>query len=240
MYRKFGEPIKVKSFKAFLNEVNYGSFEKDERIKQISDKIKKDMLAKLSVRDDGEVRAQVATKTKNPELLDIRIQWEFLIKPARNPKWFCSGAGFDVLADSLYLIVFDMNKDVGLTIEEFIEKLTKFVKSGEINEFIYHEVKHLLDEIDGIYKHKKYVKVPYFQGGMFKYISQDKEIHNFLLSTIAELEHIHKKHPEYTYEKAIENSSAYQTFLQNVIPSKRNKIKTKIAHFWYSNFVKEK
>lgn len=233
----FYEPIKIKSFKTFLHEVNYGAFEKDERIKEISIKIKDDIVDKFKHNiGNSKIKLSIPVKTKNPVIKPIILNWKFNIEKNKN-NWISTGAGFDKISDSEYIIIFDINKNPDIDNDEFKDKLLRFVNGGEINKFLYHEVKHLLDELDGIYTYDKYHEPTDSYKDNVKYISQDKEIHNYLLSVISDLENIHKKHPEYTYEKAIENSNTYQSFFRYLIPSKRNKYKVKVAHFWYKNFV---
>lgn len=231
-----------KSFKTFLHEVNYGSMEKDVRISDVTETLKQDMINNLKQKKlHGEIHINVANKSKNPQIQSHNIDWEFKVSKNVDEYDICSGANLnsDQYGNVLTLFVY---YDSTFSRDYFFKELTNFIKSTKSNEFIRHEVKHFLDTVVD----KKFINDRYYSlqhdditdSDRTKYISQHSEIESFLVSVLSDLEHIKQEHPEYTFEQATHESITYNGFMKHILPSKRNKYRTKIVHFWFSKYGK--
>lgn len=246
-YYEFHDEPKPKSFKTFLNEVNYGSMEKDIRITDITEKIKDDMLKNVDNRKlYNDVYIMVVPKSKNPVGVYYTIEWQFRLHKTENVEWFVNGAWFDKSKRHRNIVEIGINicKDTTKSDEWFVDELKKFIKSYKINEYLRHEVRHFLDLVDNKFQNDKTYKIDDATTATdlqkVKYLSQHKEIEAQLISVLSDFEHLYSIHNrtgnKYTIEMAMKDSKVYERFMRLLIPSKRSKYRTKIIHFWFTKF----
>jgi hypothetical protein len=144
-----------------------------------------------------------------------------------------------------YLFIFHISSKFNNTDEEIIENIKEALKNKSINQFLYHEIKHLLDYIDESFKHDIYFDGPdpemydpddkNQRKQVIKYMSQDKEIAAQLISVLGDLEKIKHNFPEITMKDAFEKSKSYSILMKYIIPEKKKKYQQKIIHFWNSH-----
>jgi len=210
-----------------LNEVNYGSLQKDSRLTTINDELKKNILTSLNINKfSGFI-----------DYNELKINWTFRIHSYMVPKYFSSGGGLETISDSEFRIDIDINKALGISEEEFKSRLITFVKDNHIDEITLHEIKHILDSTDGIFsKGDKNYFIPKDDSNksLMKYMSQDREIDAFLISVISNLKNIKDQEPSISFEKAIGISTSYFNTIKHLSPKKQNKFKQKVIYFWNS------
>lgn len=225
------------TFKWILTELNYGALEKDDRIKTISYAIKQDIVDTVSNSDFtdeyiGHVDIVVNKKS-------ISVLWKLTIFDAMTPKYFMDGGGITGHDDE-FVIRFNINRALGMKDQEFKKRFYEFILSNNLYKGLLHEVKHLLDSVDGIFTTNKYIKPNNSNKQIYKkYISQNREIDAMLITVISDIKRIHDEHPELPFETVTQNSTYYNQFVDNVEQKKLNKYKQKIHYFWNTLLKRE-
>lgn len=238
--------FKLPSFKQFLNEVNYGSMTSDERVNSITNQLYDDMQTQVSKgKLFGEINVAVATKGKNPVMKFYVLEWQFKVYKTDNPEDFTAGAWIEKSYNKIEIgitILFDKK----LSNEQFKEKLLYHIQNKKLNASLKHEVKHFVDFVDGKFENDvTHTATPDSSDKMkTKYISQNKEIEAWLISVLSDLERIRSEKStawkSISLQDAMLESKVYQRFMKYIHPSKRSKYKTKIVHFWFEKFEKNK
>jgi hypothetical protein len=222
----------------FLLESNYGALEKDERIHNISMTIKDDMIRKIGIypklRKEFEdiVFIDIDTKYKKVETKKLTLAWKLVLDTIYDyeSKIPFHNAWYDKVEDDFYKICFFMHPVYIRSIRDLKDKIR-----DQIDFHLYHEVKHILDEIDGIYTKPKYIYPSESKSG---YLKQDQEFHNFIITVIKELQQFKKEDPSLTFEQALDKSRYYPKIKIHLDKSKLlNKFRSKVADFWIKHFV---
>lgn len=244
--RSLGKPI-YKSFKEFLRESNYGSLEKDERLINIYNDMVKFLIYDLKRIDSiPEVKIfvlpnfYIQQKYKDEKIGSLNIK--VVIKTSKKNRYydhFCDlAASQQITADrQQFQIILNFNQYLGESDKQYIGKLVDFFKEDS-EEFLLHEIKHILDTYDEKFddtKHK-YISPTKENIRSGKYHSQKQEIYNMLISVISDLKKIKKHNPDITYSNAVKQSEAYGDIFAVLPVSYYNRIKAKLADFWYKNY----
>jgi hypothetical protein len=226
------------TFKQFLNEINYGSLQKDDRINKICDALKKDILYSLEKYTlYGSVLVTIPIKTKNPFAAAKNIKWSVKLNKVKQPEFFTDGGYFDREQEK---IVFGLFYDTDKSDEQFLRQFKEHIESGKIDETLKHEIKHYLDKLDGKFTKDNYVSIDPITASAAKktkYVSQNREIESWLISVLSDIEYIKKSNPHFSIQEVFMESKVYNTFMKYLHPSKRNKYKNKIIHFWYTEIL---
>lgn len=213
-------------------EANFGSFQKDGRIADIRDAVRRDMVKVVSaVPDDkfgsddisGRVYLATSTKYKDQKEMSGSVSWRLTFATSNS--------------DSLCLRAYHASDDrkrhwFGFEINSRVSKGEFLRRIEEMNPLLSHEVKHFLDKIDGVYeKDGGYTDA---DSDYQKYVRQDKEIAAYLVSMIEELDRIRKSDPDVSFEDALSRSVVWRAIYDRGLKGSRklNKFKGKLAYFW--------
>jgi hypothetical protein len=224
------------SFSWILNESNYGALEKDHRLEEINTKLKASMIKNVTnrkVADHYMDVLQLGIKSKDKDN-KVNLIWNMDVGSQKNPTFFSSGAGIEPLNKSTYELTVKIIKAEGMNDQIFYKKLLEFLSLGEIDKILLHEIKHMLDGVDQLFTKDSYHHVTDLNDKVLfsKYMSQNKEIDAFLISTISDLKKIKKDNPTISLDVALRNSAAYHQFEKYTAHNKLNKYKQKIVYFW--------
>lgn len=235
-YIKYIEPVKIKRFRTRLNEVNFGALQKDTRIKTIADKIFQSIKESVKISKYSNI---VDITYQNKQL---KLEWVFDFHTSFYIQDTFIGATFQKTESNKYKIYITVSGNKKESTTQKNQRIVKSIEDKELDEFLFHEVKHLIDSLDGIFKTDNYVMGPdpftfdssnsLHLKAVSKYISQDKEIDAQLISVVASLEYIHRKNENITFKKALAQSSAFDQFMKYLDPSKKKKYIQKIIYFW--------
>lgn len=244
LLKSFGKPT-YKTFKEFLRESNYGSLEKDERLMNIYNDIINFLIYKLKRMNNIDEKEtfwfsnlSIKQKHKNELIKQIDIEIVFNIsKKNRYYKYFCEEAYIKQISNSAYQLGMAFNQYLGESDKQFIGKIINFLEEDS-EEYILHELKHILDMIDEKFDetHVYFLPTPEnIKSG--KYHSQKQEIQNMLISVISDLKKIKKENPDITYSDAVKKSDTYAITFDKLPVSYHNRIKAKLVDFWYKNYT---
>ena len=133
-----------------------------------------------------------------------------------------------------HIITFNVNKLTTDNPKLFNRKLVDYIQH-DIDIDMYHEVKHVLDKFDGIFStksNKKYIQIDKLSDfkSLQKYHSQDKEVHNFLISVISELKLIKEKNPDISFNEALSKSKMFEQVMMFLDSNKVSKFKSKVVY----------
>ena len=207
---------KIKSFKEYVCEVNYGALEKDPRIKEIGDRI------------SNNIADSHPKKSGNIKYKDLSFEWHITLdKPISTPiRVEVTQAGIKETEKNVF--------DLYVVIEYGQEKYLKDFFKNDLEDVIYHEVKHALDIVDKRFKKDKYYTPSddFTDKEYNKYVSQGKEIDAMLITVLSDLKRLYKKYPSIKLLDAMRKSNSYQSFINALPSSKKTKYKQKIVYFW--------
>lgn len=236
-----------KSLKEFLTEANYGSLQSDDRIRKILDSITNDMKVTVNINDSLSDVLQISTYTKYKEStpIDIRIKWIFDVMIKDDATDFSLMSKLTDQHIKHGYRYFDINillyRNSSDTDKGFLKKLNTYI-THDIDINLLHEIKHMLDIIDGIFTSPNYIKPDVTNASQMKqYALQDKEAQTALISVISDIRIIKDQHPTYDYNKTIANSKYYKkmlSYFEREDDSVRliNKFKGKLVYFWYKEY----
>lgn len=233
-------PLEKYKFRWILNEMNYGSLQKDKRITSICNTIKDSILENLQYEDNlttkfgKRIFLDIQSQYKKAESNKIKLLWNFNFSEQLSPTFFCKGAGLITYSKDNYEIEFDIIKAEGMSDENFRKKFKEFITSNEIDKIMIHEIKHLVDKVDEVFTKKNvYKDIDLTSDKAYsKYMSGNKEIDAFLATVITDLKDKIDKYPDMSLETALHNSLPYSSFIQYIHKSKLIKYKQKIFYFW--------
>jgi hypothetical protein len=244
----FFESKTISSFQDFLREVNYGSLEKDERLFVVRDLLVDSITQKLSdIKDEHSFygfvsNIKLTSKYKTTKKVNVDFYWKFDIVKSTDDG-FCNYAkcSVETVNEFNYIccITFNCNSNLGgFDKLDFIKRSKQFLQD-RFDSYALHEIKHALDSIDEIFIKPSTRKIANkFSSDKEKsqYVSQDTERDVYFLTVIEDLKRIKKTKPEMSLLQAMEESDFYTKFTRYIKPQLRNKYKTKVAYFWYSNY----
>jgi hypothetical protein len=220
--------------KLYLYEQNYGALEKDDRLYYISDKIKTEIVKSLE-NDNFTDNIILKTYTKYKENNNVTLTVNWAIHTTRVPQRhhsICQEVYTGNTNDPLkFALVFYCQQEQKQSSVSYKRDLIKYFESDNSDIEIFHEAKHILDHIDNLYPNTPYVKP---EDNVKKYVSQRRELHNFIISIIRELEFIRKQNPTISYFNAISQSEMYKAVMGKLSPKLQNKVKTKLSYYWIS------
>lgn len=238
------EKKKFKRFCVFLQEANHGIYNKDPRLKYltklVSDSIKNKLeLMKNKFEPINDKIYDIELETLPPskkEDLEIDVSWNIrYIEEEQKTKLFKkASASYRFYQAHIEVVLIKS----GVNHPEFLQEVKDFVDE-DLNIILYHEIKHVLDRIDK--KLTKIAKKIPTEADILsgKYQSLDKEIYNFLLSIIGEIEGIKKREPTLSYSEVIKKSKVYDRYVPHMKTSKQNTLKGKLVDFWIDTYGKK-
>jgi len=229
------------------NAANYGVLEKDKRIPYISNILKEDIyntISKVPDKDFGKIDIENKVninispkhvrKRQEPFIknVPIIIRWKIEYKNTELKETFLGGAASTL--DPNYKTINSYPYYLYISINSSASK-NDFLKEADIklNIILNHEVKHILDIIDGIIyrpyeQHKKY----------YDYLTHPHEFDAYIVSAIENMKDIFRKYPNISFEEALEKNHIWTNVIKNVLDRRpeiikyTNKAKTKLAYFW--------
>ena len=228
------EPHSKFSFRWILNELNYGALQKDERIEQIINHLKQDIRSNIQIDVFyGSIYTTIKSKYRQEQEISIQIKWVVNVFSSDYALTFLSDAYVQQNDDTSFRIVLNVNHPNSMSVDLFLKRVFDFFESDESSRVLGHEIKHMLDKIDGLFTKKEtYTPKNNSFKEFSKYLSQNKEIDAHLLSVLLDLKRIRQSYPDISYPKAILLSKEYGKFVKYVSPYKSKKYKQKIIYFW--------
>lgn len=240
-------PRRYLSFKEFLTEVNYGSLEKDKRLYDVRMQLYDSIRFNLTHNPDidnlkGIVECSFFSKYRFPKEVSFKIYWKIetfkLLSGKRS--FLCKNAYTSQRRkENQFNLVIECLRNTSESNKDYIQEILYFLNK-DFDVVALHEIKHMIDAVDKVTHKSTYQDVSDVPSKkeMTKYISQDQERHNFLISVISELKMIKEEEPEITYQQAINKSPMYKQFFAFLEHKYVSKMKNKIHHFWYDTYEK--
>lgn len=224
----------------FMLESNYGALEKDSRLKSITTLLKHSMISCINKHKTvpseyvDVIIINVKTKYKESTTKPITIIWKLVntVVYDSTSKIYFENGKTNYIGDDTYVIT------IYCTIinrKQHNTHLLQFIKS-DVDIVVSHELKHILDSVDGLFKFDKKYKPPVM--GKQQYLMQDQEFHNFVITVIMEIQKFKKEDPTLTFEQALDKSKYYSKIKIHLDNHKLlNKFRSKIADFWIKHFI---
>ncbi len=225
----------ILSFKNFyeknVQESNYESLEKDPRIEDISDKLKDEIIFTLKT---NFFESGISGKLKFDD--QYQIIYKIFFYESRDDIRIFKSAEVDRNNNSFILNLY-FNKQYGFSLKHFYNELLKFIKE-EYQFILFHEVKHILNDIDNLYTKSKYYLPTLDNLKSEKYQSQKGEFEHFILSIQGELIFLSKKYPNKSLNEILPELKLYKT-IKAMPKRKYNKLMSKVTDFWQKKLKRE-
>lgn len=229
-----------------LYEDNHGVLDKDDRLSKFRDVLVTNIVNTLKKSEDrstwfGEISIDTSSKYKSETAKNIKIEWIL-----KNKGLDSNNSNSLIWRSSLYGdythfgIAFEYLRVNGMNDIQYRDAMVDFFNNKyESGAEVLHEIKHLLDKIDKIYKP---ILIDVYLNSLNSeaYYTSPTEKDAFLITVLQELGAIRKKNPDISYLDAIKLSKHYDIILRNLSGKNINKFKSKVAHFWHNHIIEGK
>lgn len=215
-----------------LYEITYGVSETDERISEVSDTLYHCLYQQIKL-NEFECSKKIYIKLKyiknEYKQIEVLCKIDFAYKSEFNfIRSFYRKGIYDT-------IVFMFELPHGCSEYQKYNLVKQFFSDkNNVMLFLKHEVKHLLDEHDGIFMDKGSYKTP--KDDIKAYYNQDQEVHAIFLTVIEDLKRLKSQNPDITFQEALLFSNWYKRGLERWSKPRMKKFKVKLVHFWKTQY----
>lgn len=234
------------TFKDFLKESNYGALEKDDRLMNFYNFIVEKLI--YQVRRKKEMKEvevfmlplySLPQKYKHDNTTDIELTINLITKQDKYLTFSsmiferCLSISVKHIGNS-YTIDMVLHRTFQETEGQYRHQIETYLSQYSEPD-ILHEIKHILDQNDDKFNKKhRYITQ---DENLNKYYYQDQEIETFTISCLSDLKMIKRDMPEFDYNKCLKYSYVYQELVDKIPNKYLNKIRAKLADFYYKNYT---